>query len=62
MTYLYLALIILGGLVAIGWLVSAVAEDLRTMERDDECDDIGGKPVMSDAEILKEMEKWRSGK
>ena len=62
MTYIFLALIILGGLVAMGWLLCAVAKDLRAMEQDDEVDDIGGKRKKTDAEMRKELEKWRAGK
>lgn len=62
MIYLILALIILAGLAGGLYLAWSIADDLSSMERDDAVDDIGGRRTKTDAEILKELEKWREGK
>ena len=62
MDYLFLSLMILGGLVALCHLVKSVAADMRRMERDDELDHIGGRRKKTGAEIVAALEKWREGK
>lgn len=62
MTYLIFALIILAGLAGGLYLAWAIAEDLRTMERDDQVDDIGGRTLPTDAEIARDIKRWRDGK